>query len=168
MKLDANELNGVAETAANAAAGIPRAKVDWEVVKRLNYCDPLKIEESKALYTSIHHLENEVTSLREALAAFSAPLHEPDVYETRFTRECCWTESPKDEALRRASMGSSLRKLFRRAPTQTLSGRWTPLMQFYGVDTPELMVEAMQKQITRLQGNLPMYRDPYPRTPREG
>lgn len=170
MNVNSNELRAVAEAskAADAAAHVPRAKVDWPLVARLNYGDPMTLEELQTLYTAMHHLENEVTSLREALATFSAPLHEPDVWETRFTRECCWTEGTKEECLRRTAYGSSLRKLYRRAPTSALSDRWKPLMQFYGVDTPELMVEAMQQQILRLQDKVSKYRDPFPRTPREG
>jgi hypothetical protein len=103
------------ETAeADAATDIPRAIVDWQLVKRLSSGANLDPKESKALYVMVHHLENEVASLREALAAHSAPGHEPDVYETRFTRECLWTEFPKDIALQKAAAGWALRKLYRR------------------------------------------------------
>jgi hypothetical protein len=101
---------------ANAATAIPRAQMDWELVKRLKYGPQLSEQESQALYTMVHHLENEVASLREALAAHAALGHEPDVYETRFTRECLWTECPKDVALRKAAAGWGLRMLYRCPP----------------------------------------------------
>lgn len=101
---------------ANAATSIPRAQMDWELVKRLNYGPQLSEQESQALYTMFHHLENEVASLREALAAHAALGHEPDVYETRFTRECLWTECAKDVALQKAAAGWGLRMLYRCLP----------------------------------------------------
>jgi hypothetical protein len=102
---------------ADVTAEIRRASVDWNLVKRLEGGDQLDVKESHALHTMIHHLENEVASLREALAAHAALGHEPDVYETRFTRECLWTECAKDVALQKAAAGWGLRMLYRCVPS---------------------------------------------------
>jgi hypothetical protein len=82
-----------------------------------------------------------------------AHAREPDVYETRFNRDCLWTEQSKSAALAAAAQGRAVRYLYKRLPLAAPLDELRPVMADYAVDTAEELIASLLSHIERLQAS---------------